>query len=165
MRERNNIPPQHLLELNRLGYNDGKTIYESKWDLDYMPLFRASEFAKKGRLWEIPWKTPILGTLLTRMREHNNIPPQYKLELNRLGYNDGKTTYESKWDLDYMPLFRDSEYGKKCRLWEIPQKTPIIGTLLTSMRERNNIPPQHLPELNRLGYNDGKTTYESKWGR
>ena len=163
MRKRNNIPPQHLPELNLLGYKDGKTRSESKWDIDYMPLFRASEYAKKGRLWEIPYETPILGNLLDCMRSGQTIPSYYLAELNRFGYNDGKSYYESKWDVDYMPLFRDSEYGKKGRLWEITQKTPILGTLLNGMRSGNSIPPQYLPELNRLGYNDGKSFYESKW--
>ena len=158
------IPSYYLAELNRFGYNDGKSYYESKWDIDYMPLLRTSKFAQKGRLWEIPFKTPILGTFLDGMRSGDtSIPSQYLFELNRLGYNDGKSSYESKWDLDYMPLFRDSEYGKKGRLWEIPQKTPILGKFLNHMRSRNNIPPQHLSELNRLGYNDGKSYYESKW--
>ena len=147
MRSGQTIPPQYLHELNRLGYNDGKSFYESKWDIDYMPLFRASEFVKNGRLWEISRETPIIGTILHNMRTGQTIPPQYLHELNRLGYNDGKSFYESKWDIDYMPLLRASDYGKKGRLWEIPYNTPILGTLLHNMRTGDtSIPSHYLPE-------------------
>ena len=104
-------------------------------DVDYMPLLRASEYGKKGRLWEITIATPIIGTLLNNIRSgHTCIPSHYLAELNRFGYNDGKSFYESKWDLDYMPLLRDSKYGKKGRLWEIPTKYPVVGKVMSSFR-------------------------------
>ena len=159
------IPPHHLVELNEMGYRDGEPYQESKWKVDYMPEFRVCEWAQKKRLWEVPMDTPVLGSLLSCMRKgETSISPHHLVELNEMGYRDGEPYQESKWKVDYMPEFRLSEWAQKGRLWEIPQKTPMLGVLLDNMRTGNTfIPPRFLPELNEMGYRDGEPYQESKW--
>ena len=68
------------------------------------------------------------------------IPIGYLEELNDMGYNNGKSTYESKWKIDYMPAFRmyNNNDEQKNRLWDMPQDTIVnntkLGVLLSGMR-------------------------------
>ena len=171
------IPSEHLKELNGMGYNNGKSKNDSKWEIDYMPAFREYNVKQNNsnRLWNIPQDTIVntinLGKLLSHMRKGSSpISTEYLEELNDMGYNNGKSTYESKWEIDYMPAFRayNIKQNNSNRLWNMPYNT-IINTinlckLLSHMREGSSpIPAKHMEELNDMGYNNDKSTYESKW--
>ena len=168
-----NVPVKHLDELNKMGYNDGKSKYDSKFDFDYMPAFRAYNNDGQNRLWDMPKNTTRntikIGSVLDGMRTGDTtVPVEHLDELNKMGYNDGKSNTDSKFDFDYMPAFRSYNKDGQNRLWDMPQNTTRntvkIGTVLNSMRTgHTTVPVEHLDELNEMGYNDGKSTTDSKW--
>jgi hypothetical protein len=62
----------------------------------------------------------------------------------------------ARWKNEIMPAFRECEWGKKNRLWEIPFSTKVLGVLINNMRcGRSTIPPQYLEELNEIGFMNG----------
>ena len=143
------VPPDHLAELNAMGYNGGMSFMESRWDLEYMPLFRVAPETGRKRLWAIPRNREVLGTLLTRMRTSRTIvPPEHLAELNAMGYNDGRSFYQSRWDMEYMPLFRAAS-----ETIITPGDRKVIGRLLSRIRaDYTQVPLVHLNELNTLGF-------------
>jgi hypothetical protein len=167
------IPICCVNELEALGYNGGRSYSESKFQIDYMPAFRASKYGRQGRLWEIPRNAvedgQNIGALLNKLRSGRKaIPICFVNELEALGYNDGRSYIESKFQIEYMPAFRASTYGLQGRMWEIPNKAvedgQNIGTLLRSLRSGDTaIPICFFNELEALGYNAGRSHSESKF--
>ena len=169
--EHTTIPARYLEELNAMGYNNGQLKQDCKWKFDYMTAFRASTYGKKGRLFEIPQdfeqNGQKLGRLLHGMRTGDTaIPARYLEELNAMGYNNGKPYQDCKWEIDYIPAFQASTYGKKGRLFEIPcdfeQNGQKLGRLLNDMRTRKPA-DRYLEELNAMGYNNGRPYKDCKW--
>jgi hypothetical protein len=152
-------PNRFLEELNNLGFNDGKSIHESRWQIDNIPAIRMSDYGKRKRLWETPTtyvqdNGHMLGKLLQQMRGGTSIPDQFLEELNELGYNDGRSIHESKWQIDYMPTIRESDYGREKRLRDMPTTKGTIGHILRDLRrryEKSRVSAEIYAELNALG--------------
>jgi len=70
------VAPDHLAELNVMGYNGGRSFIESRWHFEYMPMFRAVS-------WTIitPGDRKVIGI----RAGHTQVPPVHLNELNTLG--------------------------------------------------------------------------------
>ena len=138
-----------------------------------MPAFRTSPHGRQSSLDELPCTCvqdgQKIGRVLNRMRTgHTTIPIQFIAELEVLGYNEGRSIPESRFQIDYMPAFRASTFGHKNRLWEtnatFVQDGQKIGKVLTCMRTgKTTIPLQFIAELETLGYNGGRSIPESRF--
>jgi hypothetical protein len=166
-----NIPPGHQDELEWLGYNQGKSTHLSRLEIDYFPAFQDSHFGQLKRLWETPQNhvhnNVRVGRVLNTMRSLL-FAGSLLDALNQLGYNNGKSFAESRFEVDIMRAFRSSLFGQKGRLWEIPQNYIQdgirVGKVLNHLRSQSvPIPDTCKIELETLGYNSGKGFYESRF--
>jgi hypothetical protein len=141
---------------------------ERTWTKKYMPIFRTMDEGKKKCLWKIHYSHK-MGKLLKNVRKGNTtIPRRYREEIKELGYEEGRTVHESRWIHDYLPAMRESSYGKANRLWETPfehrENEIRIGKMLDSIRRGlSRVPPVHVPEVETLGFNQGKSVHFSKF--
>jgi hypothetical protein len=150
----------HTIEqLNSLGYNNGKSLSESRFEVDVMNAFRKSVFGQQKRVWEIPQNFAFelikIGRVLNHLRSGNiEVPVSCRQELEILGYNNGQGFHESRFLLDYMPALRDCKYGQEKRLCDAPLEFTYHGISVGKLMNRNDltIPDIHRLELKHLGY-------------
>jgi hypothetical protein len=167
------IPISHRLEMESLGFDPDKSMYESRFTVDYLPAFRASSYGKAKRLWETGARSEEAGiktgVILNRIRSGKcSIPSSHQLEMTSLGFHSDKSFYESRFTVDYLPAFRASSYGKAKRLWETGARSEEAGiktgTILHSIRSgRSSIPSVHHLEMTSLGFDPNKSIYESRF--
>jgi hypothetical protein len=165
------IPICFLEELEELGYNGGKGYYHSRFELEYLPAFRSSSYGQRKRLWETPQNHVHagikIGKILNSLRVTGGLV--FFEELNLLGYNNGKSNYESRFEVDIMEEFRTSAAGRCGRLWETPQNFVTdsgfrVGRVLNHLRMGTMaVPDSCKEELRILGYNDGKGFFHSRF--
>jgi hypothetical protein len=146
---------------------------EISWNEVYMPLFRDSSYGLKGRIWETPLRYAEagigLGLILQRVRSGKRfIPPSCLWEMKILGFTIGKSYDETKWEIDYMPIFRENIYGRRGRLWDIPsrytEKGMNLGALLCGVwAGTKSIPPTFVAEMKILGFDKDRSFKESRW--
>jgi hypothetical protein len=159
---RSHIPQIVLLEMEAMGYNGGKSAYESRWQKEYLPAFKASSYGKQKRLWAIPTNAIVnsikIGRVIDSTRTgHSSIPEMHLLEMEAMGYNGGKSAHESRWQKEYIPAFKASSYGLEGRIHAMPKKYVFneikIGQLLSNIKKGNTpIPEPHMVEMKALGY-------------
>jgi hypothetical protein len=118
---------------------------------------------EKKRLWET-LKGEIhngihIGKLLCNWRNTSGrvVDDATMSTLNQLGYNDGKTTVLSRFELVYMPAFRACIFGKEKRLVETPAlhvyKEINVGQILNNLkRKTRKVPSSCVDELVLLGF-------------
>jgi hypothetical protein len=158
------IPYKYVLEMQTLGFEEGRSVYESRWIHDYMPMFRSTEEGRRKCIWRIPY-THKLGRIISDLRYRKcSIPCRHVLEMQTLGFEEGRSHQESRWIHDYLPAMRNSVYGREKRLWQTPYKHVedgiAIGEILKDIhREKMSLPVAHLPELEQLGYYHGRTFF------
>jgi hypothetical protein len=146
---------------------------EIRWNNLYMPLFRDSSYGLKGRIWETPLRYTEagigLGLILQRVRSGKRfIPSSCLWEMKLLGFTIGKSYEETKWEIDYMRLFRENIYGRQGRLWDTPsrytEKGMKLGALLCGVwTGTRSIPPKFVSEMKLLGFDKDKSFKEIRW--
>jgi hypothetical protein len=157
------IPRFFRQELIDFGFDVNKSIYESKFEHDYMPAFRRCLY---GRMWETPTNFKSkdgvpLGQILNHIRTgHNYIPDAYIMEMAVLGFDRNKSYEESRWQIDILPALRACPFAD--RLWALPigaiQYKIKIGQILKTFRQsgmkykKNQV---NLDILNTMGFKNG----------
>jgi hypothetical protein len=164
------IPRCFRQELINFGFDVNKTIYESRFEHDYMPAFRRCRYGRTNQLWETPQNFKSkdggipLGNILDHIRSgHNYIPYAYIMEMSVLGFDRNKSYEESRWEIDIFPALRACPFAD--RLWALPmgaiQYNIKIGQILkhfrsTGMKNKKN--QVHLDILNTMGFKNGSRT-------
>jgi hypothetical protein len=97
-----------------------------------VPALLNSKWGKKGEIFKIPRNAPKIGPLLNNIRIGDRRVPQSIIpRLNAAGFMDGRPLSDCMFEAVYMPDMRNSEYGKKNKLWAItPKNDKNIGKLL-----------------------------------
>jgi hypothetical protein len=137
---------------------------ERVWTETYMPIFRSMETGRNKCLWKTP-RSHKMGRLLDHCRSGNtSVPHKYAVEIRELGFED-KSPYESRWNHEYIPAFRDSSYGRQKCLWQTPARHVVhgiaIGQLISHIRKgHTSVPTIHIAELERMGLQQGRTFYD-----
>jgi hypothetical protein len=164
------IPGIYIQEMEELGYNGGKGYRASRFEMDYLPAFRSSSYGQLKRLWETPQSHTHRGIRLGKILNHLRTGGhQVPAEMNLLGYNDGKSIYQSRFELDLMVQFRSCVFGQRKRLWETPQNFITadgfkLGRILNHLRrDVMSVPDSCREEMEHLGFKEGRGFYESRF--
>jgi hypothetical protein len=167
------IPPSCTSEMKLLGFDKDKSNVESKWENDYMPLFRGSSYGRQGRLWEMPATYSVssvkLGSLLTRARlVSTSIPPMFVSEMKLLGFDRDKSFKESRFKSDDLHIFYGCYFGVNRCLWATPLNYTYqgfkVGRILRDIRVSDNINDADLAELNHIGFDHKMPSYSDETG-
>jgi hypothetical protein len=164
------IPRCFRQELIDFGFDVNKTIYESRFEHDYMPAFRRCLYGRTNQLWETPanFKSKDggvpLGQILNNIRTGRScIPDAYIVEMAVLGFDRNKSYEESLWEIDIFPALRACPFAD--RLCDLPvraiQYKIKIGEILRNFRSRgmkNKKNQVHLDILNTMGFKNGSRT-------
>jgi hypothetical protein len=151
------IPRVHREELQSFGFDEKKSIHESRYEHDYIPAFRASLYGKEKRLWSVP-KNEVenkisIGVILMHLRAKNTfLPEMYVQVMEELGYNEGRGIYELRWELVYMPEFRKMKccLSKVSRLHKVSKIN--VGEILRCIRKgHSTVPKKYVVEMEGLG--------------
>jgi hypothetical protein len=138
-----------------------------KWEKILVPAFLNSKWGKKGEIFKIPYKEPKIGILLNSIRTGHRVVPQSIIPLlNAAGFMDGRPRPDCMFEAIYMPDMRNSEYGKKNKLWAITESTDKnIGKLLHNIRSNYTAIPhtKYLEEMNEMGWMNGLPVVDCKW--
>jgi hypothetical protein len=146
----------------QLGFDNEKTYFESKWEIDYIPLFRKCFYA--GHLWKTPRSYEEggikLGRILCDVRTGNTtLPPSFENEMRDLGFDKRKSQYESRWEVITLPALQECFYAG--RLWATPCNYTFrkikIGLMLKNFRSKGVTNGSHLAQLNLLGFKRSTT--------
>ncbi len=123
-----------------------------KWRTEYMPTFRAWH-AQHGTLRHIPDRGhPTLGYLVKSIRAGKTaVPDTCRAELEAMGFV--WCVQQAKWELDYMPAFREW-HAEHETLRDIPAKGhPTLGSLVDDIRTGNTaVPDACRAELDAMGF-------------
>jgi hypothetical protein len=81
----------------------------------------------------------------------------YLLEIEAMGYNGGKSAHKSRWQKEYLTIFKTSSYGSEGRIHKIPKNYMSneikIGQLMVNLKKGiTYIPESHMIEMKALGY-------------
>jgi hypothetical protein len=161
------IPRSFRQELRDFGFDVNKTIYESKFEHDYMPAFRRCLYGRTNQLWETPQNFKSkdgglpLGRILNSIRTGDSyLPDAYVMEMAALGFDRNKSYEDSLWEIDILPALRASSSAG--RLWALPiraiQYKIKIGQILKTFREtgmKNKKNQGILDILNTMGFKNG----------
>jgi hypothetical protein len=161
------IPGSFRQELRDFGFDVNKTVYESKFEHDYMPAFRRCLYGRTNQMWETPQNFKSkdgdvpLGRILDNIRTGNNyIPNTYIMEMTALGFDRNKSYEESRWEIDIFPALRACPFAD--RLWAVPigaiQYKIKIGDILHNFRRKgmkNKKNQGILDILNTMGFKNG----------
>jgi hypothetical protein len=164
------IPRSFRQELRDFGFDINKTIYESKFEHDYMPAFRRCRYGRTNQLWETPQNFKSkdggvpLGKILSDIRFGDSyIPDEFIMEMAALGFDRNKSYEESLWEKDILPALRACSFAD--RLWAVPsgaiQYKIKIGRILKDFRRRgmkNKKNQGILDILNTMGFKNGSRT-------
>jgi hypothetical protein len=156
------------------GIGKNKAFFQAKikkqlleWQKILVPAFLNSKWGKKGEIFKIPKNAPNIGYLLNNIRTGHRVVPQSIIPLlNAAGFMDGRHRSDCMFEAVYMPDMRNSEYGKKNKLWEATKSNDKnIGKLLHNIRTKKQaIPhPKYLEEMNEMGWLDGLPVADCKW--
>jgi hypothetical protein len=156
------------------GIGKNKAYFQAKlkkqlleWQKILVPALLNSKWGKEGEIFKIPQNAPKIGRLLHTIRNGDRVVPQSIIpKLNAAGFMDGRPRFDCMFEAVYMPDMRNSEYGKKNKLWAVtPKNDKNIGMLLDSIRTNNTaIPhPKYLEEMNEMGWMNGLPFVDCKW--
>jgi hypothetical protein len=156
------------------GIGKNKAFFEAKlkkkilkWEKILVPSLLNSKWGKKGEIFKIPFKAPKIGQLLNNIRSGDRVVPQTLIpRLNVAGFMDGRPRSDCMFEAVYMPDMRNSEHGKKNKLWVVTKSNDKnIGQLLEDIRNKKQaIPhPKYLEEMNTMGWMDGLPFVDCKW--
>jgi hypothetical protein len=156
------------------GMGKNKAFFEAKlknqiqeWKKNHVPSLLNNKWGKEGKIFKIPYKEPKIGILLHNIRIGQSVVPQSIIPLlNAAGFMDGRPYSDCMFEAVYMPAMRNSEYGKKNKLWAItPSNDKNIGVLVKGIRTKKRaIPhPKYLEEMNSLGWMNGLPIVDCKW--
>jgi hypothetical protein len=138
-----------------------------KWEKILVPALLNNKWGKEGEIFKIPYKEPKIGNLLNNIRKGHIVVPKTLVPLlNAAGFMDGRLRYDCMFEKVHMPDMRNSEYGKKNKLWAAtPSNDKNIGRLLDSIRTKHTaIPhPKYLEEMNEMGWLGGMPFADCKW--
>jgi hypothetical protein len=164
------IPRSFRQELFDFGFDVNKTVYESRFEHDYMPAFRRCLYGRTNQLWETPQNFKSkngdipLGKILTSIRAgYSYLPDEFIMEMEALGFDRNKSYEESLWEIDILPALRACPFAD--RLCDLPtraiQYKIKIGPILTNFRRRgmkNHKNQGILDILNTMGFKNGSRT-------
>jgi hypothetical protein len=171
------IPRSFRQELIDFGLDVNKSIYESRFEHDYMPAFRRCRYGRTNQMWETPYNFKSkdgdipLGQILHSIRTGRScIPDEFIMEMAALGFDRNKSCEESRWEIDILPALRSCSFAE--RLCDLPtraiQYKIKIGRILTTFRERgmkNKKNQGILDILNTMGFKNGSRTADDLGNR
>jgi hypothetical protein len=138
-----------------------------EWKKIHLPALLNSKYGKDKCIFKIPFKAPKIGQLLSHIRTGQSVVPQTLLTLlNAAGLMDGRPYSDCMFEKVRMPAMRNSEYGKKNKLWAVTHGSEKnIGRLLDDIRSKKQaIPhPKYLKEMNEMGWMNGLPIADCKW--
>jgi hypothetical protein len=138
-----------------------------EWKKIHLPALLNSKCGKEGEIFKIPRNAPKIGNLLHNIRYGHIVVPQSIIPLlNAAGFMDGRPRSDCMFEAIYMPDMRNSEHGKKNKLWAATKSNDKnIGKLLNHIRSNHTaIPhPKYLEEMNTMGWMDGLPVVDCKW--
>jgi hypothetical protein len=157
------IPYTFIFLMKEAGFDQNRSVHESRWIDEYLPAFRDSLYGKENRLWQMSIKCVVNGVPLGRIVNHirvghTSVPAAHLPELERMGFQDGRSYFDCYFEFINMPALRACVYGQEKRLSETPAAYVTddgmqLGQLLRRIkRGRSSIPNACREEMTLRGF-------------
>ncbi|ABM69340.1 DEAD/DEAH box helicase [Prochlorococcus marinus] len=130
--------------------NSIQTLLVRNTSEDWMENYgKLLDFKEKHGHTKVPSKEPILGTWVNRMRTRKHKLSQEKIKkLNDMGFIWDILSYEWNEKITLLKKFKEKHGHTK-----VPQKEPIFGLWVSTLRRRkNDLPSERIQELDDIGF-------------
>jgi hypothetical protein len=124
-------------------------------------------YGKENRLWQMSIKCVVNGVPLGRIVNHirvghTSVPAAHLPELERMGFQDGRSYFDCYFEFINMPALRACVYGQEKRLSETPAAyvtddgMPLGQLLRRIKRGRSSIPNACREEMTLRGLSENQ---------